>query len=281
MGWRLGKGMQSERLWVGGGWRRHLGVGMALPQVAIGLALMGGVEAAGAFLNIANPSFEADVAQPASFPVLVPSGWTLLDPSNIVDQTLDAVGVVNPTGSTFFQSGVPDGSNAALIYLSGDRGGGEVSLTQTLSDTLQLNTRYRLSVEVGNIASGFGAPPFDQFFDLDGFPGYRVQLRSGNTVIGEDANSLGLTLAEGTFGTSVVDVTIGSSHPAAGQPISIRLTNLNQPGTADAPGIEVDFDLVRLEATAVPESEWFGVLAALGMGAWAVARRQGMRDGSR
>jgi hypothetical protein len=81
---------------------------------------------------------------------------------------------------------VPDGSNAALIYLADDQGAGEVSLEQTLGVGLQPNTRYRLTVEVGNIASGFGAPPFDQFFNLDGFPGYRVQLLAGNEVIAED-----------------------------------------------------------------------------------------------
>lgn len=254
-------GLRRVAGWAMTGWACWVGVGPA------GAALV----------SIQNPSFEADFAGPASFPVLIPQGWSLVDPNGIVDQTQDAVGVVNPTGSTFFTSGVPDGSNAALIYLAGDRGGGEVSLEQTLSVTLQPNTRYRLTVGVGNIASGFGAPPFDQFFDLDGFPGYRIQLRAGDTVLVEDNNSLAGSLAEGTFGTSEIEVTIGSTHADLGEPLSIRLTNLNQLGTADEPGIEVDFDHVRLDAAAVPEPRSMVALAGLALVGWSLSRRWAAR----
>jgi hapalindole H/12-epi-hapalindole U/12-epi-fischerindole U synthase len=207
--------------------------------------------ALGAPVAVTNPSFEADPAGAGTFPALVPQGWTLFDPAAIVEQVSDAVGVVNSDdGAPFFPGGVPDGSNAALIFLSGDVGGGEVGLQQTLAATLAADTTYTLTVQVGNIASGTGFPPFDVygFFDLDGFPGYRVELFAGETVIASDDDSLAPTLAEGTFAASVVSVTIPAGHPQIGAPLRIRLTNKNLPGTPQEPGIEVDFDAVSLDA---------------------------------
>ena len=205
-----------------------------------------------ASLPIVNPGFEADFAAPNSFPVLTPQGWSLHDPNGIVDFNLDAIGVLNPTASTFFPAGAPEGSNVALVFLSGDVGGGHAGVSQILDATLQPETFYTLSVAVGNIASGFGAPPFDSFFDLDGFPGYAVQLLAGGVVIAEDANTLAATLEEGSFATSTVEIEIGAQHAQLGAPLAIRLLNLNTPGTPDEPGIEVDFDDVHLEATALP-----------------------------
>jgi hypothetical protein len=224
------------------------------PWLPIALVLLA-APAQAAPVAIANPSFEADFAADGTFPVGVPQGWSLVDPEGIVDQDDDAVGVVNSDGGApFFPGGVPDGSNAALIFLSGDVGAGEVSLEQTLAATAEADTTYTLTVQVGNIASGTGLPPFDVygFFDLDGFPGYRVALLAGGTMIAADENELGATLAEGTFGESVVTVTLPAGDPAVGQALGVRLTNLNVPGTPTEPGIEVDFDAVALDAATVP-----------------------------
>ena len=60
---------------------------------------------------------------------------------------------------------------------------------------------------------------------------------------------------EGRFLTSTVQVTIGATHPNAGEPLTIRLVNLDA-----APGIEVNFDDVRLDATPV------GTCAAVPLG---------------
>ena len=237
--------------------------------------LLAGVAAA-APVTVANPSFEADPAGAGTFPVLVPQGWTVVDPAGIVDQIADAVGVVNSDdGAPFFPGGVPDGSNAALIFLSGDVGEGEVSLAQEVAEIVDAGDTYTLRVEVGNIASGTGFPPFDTygFFDLDGFPGYRVALRAGGAELAADANALAPTLAEGTFATSVALVTIPADHPAVGQPLEIRLTNLNLAGTPQEPGIEVDFDDVRLDAVAVPEP---ARALQLGAGALALAVAAGL-----
>ena len=100
-----------------------------------------------------------------------------------------------------------------------------------------------MTVEAGNIATDPN-PPFNMF-NFDGFPGYRIDLLAGSTVLGSDSNSL-LPL-EGQFLTSTFDVTVGSSHANFGQGLAIRLVNLNGVGT------EVNFDNVRIVATPVPE----------------------------
>ncbi len=115
-----------------------------------------------------------------------------------------------------------------------------------------------VTVEAGNIATD-PDPPFNMF-NFDGFPGYRIYLLAGSTVLGSDNNSL-LPL-EGQFLTSTFDVTIGSSHANFGQGLAIRLVNLNGVGT------EVNFDNVRIVATPVPEPTgmMLAVSAAIAVG---------------
>ena len=67
-------------------------------------------------IAITNPSFEANFAPAGGFPVLVPNGWNLYDPGGIVNQANNAVGVLNPTGTSFFTAPVPNGNNVALVY---------------------------------------------------------------------------------------------------------------------------------------------------------------------
>jgi len=143
-----------------------------------------------------------------------------------------------------------------------------VGLTQILAETLQPNTTYTLSVEVGNIASGIGPPPCDVagFFDLDGFPGYQVQLLAGGVVVAQDNDSLHGAIPEGEFRLSTVMMTTGTTHAQLGQPLEIRLINLNLIETPADPGIEVDFDDVRMNATpvaSVPAASQRGLLTML------------------
>ena len=53
-------------------------------------------------IPVTNFSFEALAAPQGGFPVGVPEGWTLFDPGGIVNQSANATGVLNPTGTTFF-----------------------------------------------------------------------------------------------------------------------------------------------------------------------------------
>lgn len=221
------------------------------PCVALAALIWSAAHASATPIAITNPGFETDFAANNTFRVLVPAGWTIFDPNGIVEQGNDAVGVLNPTGSTFFPAGAPEGRNAALVFLAQDVGGGPAGLTQALTSTLSANTRYTLTVEVGNIASGFGAPG-NTFYDLDGFPGYQVQLLAGGEVIVQDDNSLAASIPEGEFRTSTIMVDIGTAHPRLGQSLEVRLINLNIPGTPTEPAIEVDFDDVRLDASPIP-----------------------------
>jgi hypothetical protein len=233
-------------------------------------------------INIINPSFEANVVPGGEFHVFNPIGWSRYDPGSIVNQGNNAVGALNPAGTTFFVDAVPDGNNAALIYLEQRAGtlnpGDMVGLSQTLTGNfLQLNTRYILSAAVGNIASGTGLGASEGFgpADLSGFPGYSVQLLAGGVVVAEDNNTL--VIGEGRFATSTVELVVGNSHARAGQTLAIRLLNLNATGNLVERAREVDFDAVSLIASAVPEPGTYAMFLA-GLGLFiAVGARRGLR----
>jgi len=237
---------------------------LAMYSAAVLTAVGGGAGVQADSILIVNPGFEIDFAAPNTFPVGTPTGWDAYDPNNLLPAGGNALGVLNPADSTFFPSGAPEGSNVALVFLSSSIGSGPVGLSQTLGAVLQANTQYSLSVEVGDIASGTGAPPFDQFYELSGFPGYQVQLLAGGMVLAEDDNTLANVLTDGAFATSTVVFETGAAHAMLGEALEIRLINLNTADTPQFPGIEVDFDDVRLDAVAVVPSPASSALIGLG-----------------
>lgn len=207
-------------------------------------------------IPIVNAGFESNSITPGTFAVLIPQGWVTYDPGFIVNQSDNAVGVIRPLpGVEYFPAGTPEGVNAALVFLSGNQGVG-AGLQQTLTTTLQANTRYRCSVQIGNIASGTSLPGSadggGQFYNLAGFPGYRIDVLAGGTVIASDNNSIGATIPEGEFRRAHFYFDSTNGHPQLGQNLGIRLVNLKAPGTPEAPNIEVDFDEVILTAGAIP-----------------------------
>ena len=189
-----------------------------------------------------------------------PPGWELYDPSNLIPDNPNLmtsfVGVWNPT-STFFTNEAPEGKNVGAILLAQDPGSGVAGFSQTLSSTLKANTKYTLQVEVGN--------PGDFFV---GFPGYQIQLLAGGTVMAEDNNTL--SPSEGTFETSTISFTTSANDNNLGQQLEIRLLNL-----LNSPGLEVDFDNVRLDATSVPETtSTLSILALGALGAGSILKRK-------
>jgi len=215
-------------------------------------------------LTITNPGFETNFIANGNFnSTITPAGWSVYDPGAILSENFNDVGVLNPTGTGLYIGGAPEARNVALIFLwPQNNDSSDVGLSQGLSGTLQPDTHYTLTVEVGNIADIGGAP-----FNLDGFPGYQVQLLANNIVLAMDNNTL--TPAEGVFELSTVEFTTGATHPQMGMNLGIRLINLNNINS----GIEVNFDDVRLDATVVPEPS-MALLASCGMAVFCFARRR-------
>lgn len=231
---------------------------LAAPALAGLLAC--GAGSAAATAPLANAGFEADVIPPGAFVALQPQAWLPHDPNGLLatQPGLNALGVIRPLpGLEYFPGGTTEGHNAALVFLAG-AGPGEAGLQQTLASTLQPGLRYTLQVDVGNIASGTSLPGSSGgagvYFNLAGFPGYRIDLLAGGQVLASDANSLGGLIPEGDFRTAALSFESGLA-PASllGQALGIRLVNLKLPGTPAMPNIEVDFDKVRLDASPVPE----------------------------
>ncbi|NOX59023.1 MAG: hypothetical protein GXP29_09225 [Planctomycetes bacterium] len=202
-------------------------------------------------IAISNPGFEANVASEGCFQVMPLDGWLDYDTNGVLGGGSNVLGGINlPIGSVFYPLGAPEGDHAALVFLLTSTGQGPAGFRQELTDTLQADTTYTLTAQVGNIASGVGPPPCDAagFFNLDGFPGYQVQLLAGGEVIAQDDNSLAGTLGEGEFDLSTSQAVIGNSHAQLGQALEIRLINLNEAETPQNPGVEVNFDDIQLTA---------------------------------
>lgn len=221
--------------------------------------------AAADVIPITNHSFE-DISTESPFNEFTfgpLNGWDLYDPNDITNGGAGNtffIGTLTPDAPTNFVNGASDGQRVAIAFnFAGSGGLGEYGLVQTLTDTLQANTRYSLSVDIGNIASGTAQN--GTFFDLDGFSGYRVELLAGgeiierNGVLAQDNNSLAGSIAEGFFETTTIDFTTGPTPDRLGQTLGIRLVNLNEIDNAfPAANLEVDFDNVRLSSfAAVPE----------------------------
>ena len=227
---------------------------------------------------IGNTGFELDLAPAGAFLVGVPAQWQAYDPSGILDGNRNALGRIRPLpGTEYFPAGTPEGDQAALVFLSGPDAA-PAGLQQTLAATLQAQTRYTLTVAVGNIASGTSLPGSADggglFYNLAGFPGYRLELLAGGQLLAADHNSLGGQIAEGSFRTAVLQVDTGSAPALLGQALGIRLINLALPGSPAAPAIEVDFDAVQLVASPVPEPGRASLWLTAALAAAALARRQ-------
>ena len=224
-------------------------------------------------VEITNPGFEDTTDQTTHFEFTIgtPAGWTIHNPENLDLTPEDAyIGTLQPDGVTFFNETAPEGTRVAILFNAGLKGDGEYGLAQALSDVLQANTAYTLTVAVGNIASGTAQDGV--VYDLSDFPGYRVDLLAGDVVIASDNNTL--SIDEGAFATSTVAFTTGNDHPQLDTMLGIRLVNLNLIPAGhtqqDSPDLEVDFDNVVLNAQPIPEP---GTLLTLGIAGFVVLKR--------
>ena len=211
---------------------------IAIASSCLMIVPQGQVRAASIF--IANHSFEAPI---------------ITDPSGILDTGIGTTGnwtfagamnqgFANPTiGHNFGNSWygpsptLPNGSQVAWSN------GGTIS--QTLSATLQANTKYTLGAFVGRRLA------------LN-FPGYNIELLAGTTVLASSGNSV--TPTDGTFAPVTVSYTSGISV-TPGQALKIRLTS--QTGA----NAQTNFDLITLDASPIPEpSAMLGLLGFVLLG---------------
>ena len=217
-------------------------------------------------VTVVNPGFE-DLSGEAVFNEFTfgpLAGWGLYDPGNIT---------AGGAGNTFFigtltpfepdpvgapgvfaniPGGAPEGARVGIAFNFANGGGqGEYGFQQTLAANLAANMEYTLKVDIINIASATSRS--GQFFNLTGFPGYRVDLMAGGVILAQDLNSLAGSLSDGEVATSTLVFTSDAVHAALGMPLAIRLVNLNVADPADlSADLEVDFDNVRLGAVSVP-----------------------------
>jgi HpiC1 cyclase len=199
-------------------------------------------------VTLTNPGFEdiTGESQSNEFTFGPLNGWDLYDPDTITQGGTGPdffIGTLTPSAPSFFTNGAPEGQRVGIAFnFFGSGGQGEYGLQQTLPQTLQPSSGYLLSVDIGNIASGTSLG--GQFFNLDGFPGYRIDVLADGVLIAQDNNSLAGLIPEGGFVTADILFTTGSTPVSDYQ---IRLVNLNQvdPLFPNA-DLEVDFDNVQL-----------------------------------
>ncbi|MCC7349269.1 MAG: hypothetical protein IT446_01750, partial [Phycisphaerales bacterium] len=177
-------------------------------------------------VTVLNPGFEDPVLTDGNYTVNSIADWT-----TSISNSGTGVGVFNPTTS-YYTNQAPQGSNIAYAY----NAGGTSSISQVLSQNLEANTAYTLSVDVG------------RRLDMNAHP-YRVQLLAGGSVLAEDNNSL--NLSSGGWATSVVHFTAPAGHAKLGSPLEIRLLADPVSPVSDK---QVNFDNVRLDAAPVAHS---------------------------
>jgi hypothetical protein len=171
-------------------------------------------------VSVNNAGFEMPTLSPGGWATYIP-GWTTA-PSFVGN-----VGEFYP-GAAQYPGGVPEGNNVA--FTKGP------FIAQILTSTLAPGTIYTLTVDVG--------------YRLDNrssaFTGFTILLLAGNTVIASSSTG---TPAAGNWISAIASYTSGAGDPLAGLPLQILLT-VNNPDPW-----QVNFDNVRLDATALPASQ--------------------------
>ena len=198
-------------------------------------------------VTITNPGFET--------PAMPPGGWVTNIPGWNTGSGYPpaSVGTFFP-GTGQYPGGIPQGNNVA--FTKGPW------ISQILTATLQPNTIYTLTVNVGYRLDNSSGP----------FSGFTISLLAGNTVI---ASSSSGTPAAGNWITALASYTSLAADPLTGAPLQILLT-VNSPYP-----YQVNFDNVRLDASGVNSPQRPGspvpepsTLALLGTGLIGVIKRR-------
>lgn len=235
--------------------------------IGLGLKLLTNVCVADP-IAIANSGFEENPATvPSDITVGVPNAWSIYNPNGTQGVFYGSLYAAPDN----YPAGAPEGAHVQVNFIAANRAAGEeFGVFQTLSATLEANTVYTLTVEVGNIASGVNDlnatpdnPNDDSFFNIAGFNGYRVELKtdsisgSGVTLMAisqsvEDGNNI----PDGEFRTvSVVYDSRSADENLFGEELEILLVNLNEVDQAHiGSDRETNFDNVRLSSSPVTQN---------------------------
>lgn len=215
---------------------------IAIASSCLMIVPQGQVRAASIF--IANHSFETPVITDLSgildTGMSTTGNWTF---AGAMNQGFINPGVGENDVPGFWYGPSPTLPNGNQVAWSN---GGTIS--QTLSATLQANTKYTLGAFVGR---RFG----------ENFPGYNIQLLAGTTVLASSGSSV--TPTAGTFAPVTVSYTSGSSGSLIGQALKISLTSSS--------GSQTNFDLITLDASPIPEPS--AMLGLLGFGLLGIASK--------
>ena len=183
-------------------------------------------------IPVINANFDLDSLSGPTAPTNqtgTPTGWTW--------NGAGSVGLLNP--NFFYAASTPGVSIPNALFTVSPNGLDNPCVSQILPRTLDSNTTYSLSVQVGNRISG----PWG---------GYHIALETTNgTVVGDWVGENNNIAVPGTFATSSRSFTTGPNPPGLGQPLEIVLEQ-----AAPATNSYSDFDSVSLNATpATPHSQ--------------------------
>lgn len=198
-----------------------------IPHSFLALSLCGfAAQLSAASLAVNNASFEADVltCAPGCSTNDSITGWT----GTVGEGT--QFGVYKPSTASY-AGGAPNGVNVAYLLEDGP----SVSISQTLSATVQANDTYTLTVDEGLRSDT------NVFNPGLGCYGATVALEAGGTVLSEGS---GCPTSTGTFKPITVTYTAGANPATLGSPMQIVLTAVGS-GSAYEPA-EIDFDNVVL-----------------------------------
>jgi hypothetical protein len=182
----------------------------------------------GNLIPVLNANFDLDALSGRTAPTnqtLTPTGWA--------SNGAGMVGLLNP--DFFYLSPTPGVSPPNALFTFSPDGVANPSVSQMLTTTLNSNTTYTLSVQVGNRSRGT-------------WGGYHIALETTNgTVVGDWVGENNNLAVPGTFATSSRSFTTGPNPPGLGQPLEIVLEQ-----AVPAKNSYSDFDSVSLTATPAP-----------------------------
>lgn len=163
---------------------------------------------------------------------------------------------VERLATSHFNNPYPRATDGQQVAYS--NGGGQ-TFTQSMSFTLQANTQYTLSLDIGDRND-------------TNFTGYVLQLFAGSTQLAIDNNSV--PVPDGGWATSTITYTSSASDPLVGQTVKIQFQSLGIVSQTGEAGAQTVYDNLKLTAIAVPEPATWALLLG-GAGALLVFNRRG------